>query len=147
MDSSMPHPRGSRSESHHPEGEERRKRPTLSTGLRVTAPVAADLNRYLAASLIAEQPTALLGNLAVLSVITALLWTQAPHTTLLTWAVVVFVITMSRALLWLRGRAASAPEALLPVLRVTTTAMGLAWGVGVGILFRTSRSNTWRSCC
>ena len=130
----MPQPGGSGSEIHHPEGESRRKRPTLSTGLSLTAPVAADLNRYLAASLIAEQPSALLGGLAVLGVVTALVWTQAPHATLLTWAGLLVVITSARAFLWLRGRTASAPEHLLPMLRVTTSAMGLAWGAGLGIL-------------
>ncbi len=126
--------RGSGSEIHHPEGERRRKRPTLSTGLRVTRPWLPISIVTLAASLIAEQPSALLGGLAVLGVVTTLLWTQAPHATLLTWAGLLVVITSVRALLWLRGRTASAPEDLLPMLRVTTSAMGLAWGAGFGVL-------------
>ena len=93
--------------------------------------------RALAIRFIAEQPVAMVAHLAVLAVMLFPLWSEVSPAWLFLWASAILVVTTVRGLVTLRARRSPAPEALMPELRHTIAATGLAWGVGAALLVPT----------
>ncbi|MEO8202171.1 MAG: PAS domain S-box protein, partial [Gemmatimonadota bacterium] len=94
----------------------------------------AGLTRELAAQLITQQPLAAAGQLGVAAVMVALLWSVTPHTRIATWALLIVVACLVRAVLWYLIRVDREPERHLPVLRLTSTVNALIWGLGAAAL-------------
>lgn len=97
-------------------------------------PVETGLSRELATRLIQEQPVAVAGHLLVILVVTAVMWEEAARPALTIWALVVTATCALRGFYWRYVRDHSQPETLLPRLRLISTVVALAWGVGGALL-------------
>jgi hypothetical protein len=100
----------------------------------VTRSTHPDIDRALADQLLAERGLPEVAHLVLLAVAVVLLHGAVPRHLMLPWTVAVVLIIALRVVLWARARRArSSPHEVALTVRLTMSALGLAWGLGTAV--------------
>ena len=97
--------------------------------------VRAEVERTLGLRVLAGEPMALLAHVLLIGTVMFLLWGVASSPLVVAWAGTVVVAVAVRGAISLRlGEAQIDPAAKLRAIRLSVTALGLAWGIGAAAM-------------